>query len=103
MSTAFRTKLTIDHPGVLFRARFLERYNIKVQTAADKLHMKRPQLSRFINGHTSVSNTLALKLEVATGVSAQYWLSRQAEYDIQQLERSGKIKVEAEPLLECVD
>src|SRR5690554_5482171 len=100
MNTQIQTKLNITHPGALFRSRFLDRHKISVQTAADKLHVSRSQLSRFINRHTSVSKTLALKLEVATGVPAEFWISRQLEHDIQQIERASNIKVDAEPLLE---
>jgi len=100
MMTPENSNLTVKHPGEVFRERFLQRYNITVQEAADKLHMKRPQLSRFINGGTSVSKLLALKLQVATGVSARYWLSRQMDYDLQQLERLGTQNIQAEPLLQ---
>ncbi|PTB84958.1 addiction module antidote protein, HigA family [Pseudidiomarina aestuarii] len=98
--TQIMTKLTVKHPGEVFRARFLERHNISIQAAAEKLHMKREQLSRFVNGRTSVSNNLALKLAKATGVSVRYWLSRQMEFDLQQLERQDVKQIEAEPLLE---
>lgn len=91
--------LEITHPGEVFRQRFLVRYSISIQAAAEKLHMKREQLSRFINGHTAVSHGLALKLEVATGVSARYWLERQLDHDLQQLKSTPLESVDAEPLI----
>ena len=89
----------IKHPGQVFYDRFLVRYAISVAEAARKLYMKREQLSRFVNGRTGVSVELARKLEVATGVSAEYWLTRQAQFDIQQSANACTI-VKAKPLRE---
>ncbi len=44
--------------------------------------MSRKQVSLFSNGKTSVSVTLAKKFEVATGVSAVFWLNVQKSYDL---------------------
>lgn len=90
--------LPISHPGQLFKRRFLQRHNISVTDAAKKMHMNRSQLSRFLNGHDTVTVTLAQKLEIATGVSAEYWLTRQAQFSLQQAQQQSR-KVEAEPLL----
>ncbi|WP_404408415.1 HigA family addiction module antidote protein [Pseudidiomarina marina] len=95
------TEHAIKHPGQVLNDRFLKRFGISITEAAAKLYMKREQLSRFINGHTGVSVELALKLEVATGVSAEYWLTRQAQYDIQQSSQSIT-KVKAEPFCQEV-
>src|SRR5690554_3169803 len=99
MTTAIRTALPISHPGNVFRTRFLKRHSITITDAAKKMHMQRAQLSRFVNGGTPVSLQLALKIEVATGVSAKYWLLRQVDFDLQQLKINGKLQINAEPLL----
>ena len=101
MSRAERTALEIDHPGQVFKKRILERHGITVTTAAAKLFMKREQLSRFINGRTSVSKELAQKLEIATHISAEYWLSRQLDYDLQRMaleKQSNPEAIKAESL-----
>lgn len=97
------TVLPITHPGEVFKARFLERYEITVTAAAKKLHMNHRQLSRFINGHDDVTPLLASKLAIATGVSERYWLERQADYNVQQIQNMKDHKVEAEPLLESFE
>lgn len=99
MEKRFSSKLPIKHPGELFRSRFLERYNISVQDAATKLHIHRGSLTRFLNGQSTVSIELALKLEVATRVSAKFWLSWQNDYDLQRIEDLRQLKIDAEPLL----
>lgn len=94
------TALPISHPGQVFKTRFLDRHGISITAAAKKLHMNRTQLSRFINGHDDVTELLARKLAVATGVSERYWLERQLNYDVQQIDKKRSEKIEAEPLLD---
>lgn len=95
MSVNRSHKLPVKHPGLLFKQRFLTRLDISVQAAADKLHISRKQLSLFINGHSAVSISLAKKLEIGTGVSAEFWLNRQKKYDLYMAQSE---KVEAESL-----
>jgi len=87
----------VKHPGVVFKERFLSRHGISNSEAARKLHMSREQVSRFVNGHSALTRELAKKLEVSTGVSMKYWLSRQMAHDLQQAET---LQVDAEPLLD---
>ncbi|EGN74455.1 addiction module antidote protein, HigA family [Idiomarina sp. A28L] len=96
----YKSKLPIKHPGKVFRERFLSRYDITVKNAAQKLRLHPSSLSRFLNGQMPVSCLLALKLEVATGVSAQFWVAWQNDYDLQQLEILRKELIDAEPLLD---
>src|SRR5690554_965586 len=90
-------KRRIRHPGEIFKQQFIVRYNLKIQDAANKLHINRVQLSRFLNGHDAVTVTLARKLEVATNVSAEYWLNRQARFNLQEAQRQ-QYEVQAESL-----
>lgn len=99
MSTALRTKSEISHPGVVLKKRFIDRYGITITEAAEKMHMERAQLSRFINGHTSISRNLAIKLHNTTGVSANYWINRQFDYDLQKMSDVELRKLDTEPLV----
>ncbi|RUO35491.1 addiction module antidote protein, HigA family [Aliidiomarina shirensis] len=96
----YKSKLPIKHSGRLFSERFLSRYDITVKNAAQKLYLHPSTLSRFLNGQIAVSCSLALKLEIATGVSAQFWIAWQNDYDLQQIEMLRKERIDAEPLLD---
>lgn len=96
----YKSKLPIKHSGILFRERFLSRYDITVKNAAQKLYLHPSTLSRFLNGQMPVSCSLALKLEVATGVSAQFWIAWQNDDYLQQIEMLRKESIDAEPLIE---
>lgn len=94
--TLFRSnKLPVKHAGLFFNERILIRHNISQTDAAKSLHMSRKQISLFANGKTSVSVSLAKKLEASTGISAGFWLNIQKAYDL-YITRNET--VEAEPM-----
>jgi len=87
--------LAVQHPGQVLLQRCLQPNKLSIAEAATKLHVSRKQLSLFVNGHSAVSVLLAKKLELGTGISAQFWLSRQQKYD---LHKAATLNVVAEPL-----
>jgi antitoxin HigA-1 len=70
------------HPGVLFKEKLLDANGIAIAEAARKMKVTRPHLNNFTLGKVSVTVTSAINLQVATGVSAQYWLDQQIKYDL---------------------
>ncbi len=44
--------------------------------------MNRTNVSNVVNGHTGISVELAIKLSHAFGVSAEFWLNLQRNYDL---------------------
>lgn len=87
--------LPVKHPGFVFKERCLDIHNISITVAAQKLHMSRKQISLFVNGKSSISIELAKKLQIATGISAEFWINRQKKYDLHQ---AHQLEVKAEPL-----
>lgn len=94
-------KLNVSHPGVLFKERFINRYSISIDTAARKLHLTPSFLTAFTEAKVCMNSELALKLEVATTVSARFWLERQYLHDLQQVDRlrDTNIDLKVEPLV----
>lgn len=88
-------KLPVKHAGLIFNERILIKHGISQTDAADFLHVSRKHLSLFANGKASVSVSLAKKLEVATGVSAGFWLNIQKAYDLYMARDEA---VESEPM-----
>ena len=77
-------------PGEILREDVLPALKISVTEAARQLGVSRVQLSRFINGHAAVSADLAIRLAMWLGGSAQSWMRMQADYELWQVEHSGK-------------
>ena len=57
------------------------------------LGVARHTLSRVLNGHAGVSPEMAIRLEKAGWSSAEFWLRRQASYDLAQARR-GEDRIE---------
>ena len=61
---------------------------LNVSQAARILGVARHTLSRVLHGHAAVSPEMALRLEKAGWSNAEFWLRRQASYDLAQARRT---------------
>ncbi len=70
------------HPGEFLKEIIIKPLKLTVSDAAKKLDIDRTTLSRFMNGHISVSIDMALRLSKALDTSAEFWLGMQQIYDL---------------------
>lgn len=77
------------HPGLHIRACVIAPLGLSVTEAARVLDVTRPALSALLNGRTSLSPEMALRLEKAFGVSMDKLLRMQTEFDIERTRRQG--------------
>jgi addiction module HigA family antidote len=83
------------HPGQILRDTVLrEDGGISVKEFADKLGMTRTAISRVVNGKAGISAELAVRLAALLDVSARSWLSMQAEYDLWQIRKKRRPKIQ---------
>ena len=67
---------------------------LNVTEGAGVLGVARHTLSRVLNGHAAISPEMAIRLEKAGWSNAEFWLRRQATYDLAQArKREDEIKV----------
>lgn len=79
------------HPGSLLKEDVLPELDLTVTEAAAQLGVSRVQFSRFINGRAGVTPELALRLaKWIPAPTAIMWLQMQADYDLWQVEHSGR-------------
>lgn len=79
------------HPGAILREDILKEMKLSVTKTAQNLQVSRKQLSEVINEGASISAEMAVRLEDAFGVSAEFWLDMQKVYDIWKVKHSGRI------------
>ena len=72
------------HPGRSIRKNCLDPLGLSVTEAAKVLGVARHTLSRVLNGHAAISPSMALRLEKAGWSNAEFWLRRQASYNLVQ-------------------
>ena len=82
------------HPGRSIRENCLKPLGLSVTDAARELGVARHTLSRVLNGHAVVSPKMAVRVEQAGWSNAEFWLRRQAAYNLfQARHRSNQIAV----------
>lgn len=85
------------HPGVSVRENYVEGYGLTVTEAARRLGVNRVSLSRVLNEHAAISPEMAIRLEKVGWSTAEFWIRRQAYYDLAQARlREDQIAVETD-------
>ncbi|MBR1401826.1 MAG: HigA family addiction module antidote protein [Prevotella sp.] len=82
MATIKETFVPVEaiHPTELIKDELKAR-GMQRKELAERLGMKAPNLSRFFNAKESITPSMALKLEEAFGISADYWMGLQLSYE----------------------
>ena len=88
------------HPGEMLLEEFLEPLGISQSAFAVRLGVSFPRLNEIIRGKRAVTPDTALRLARVTGMSADFWLGLQQDWDLWHALRSRKAAVieELEPL-----
>lgn len=77
--------LVLLHPGEVLEEE-LEARDIKKSVFAMELKIYPSHFSNILKGKRDINAAIALKLEKALDISAEFWVQLQAEYDL-KLER----------------
>lgn len=82
------------HPGGFVKSEVIEPLGLSVTDAAQALGITRAALSAFLNGRTSLSPDMAIRIEKAFGVSMDTLMRMQNSFDIALArKREGEIAV----------
>jgi addiction module HigA family antidote len=80
-------KLPPVHPGEILREMFLKERGLTVTEVAEGLGVARGNLSAIVNERAGISPELAVKLSVAFGNSAEFWINLQKNYELWRAEK----------------
>lgn len=71
------------HPGEMLAKEFLEPLGVSQSEFSRRLGLTTPRaVNELCNRKRAVSSEMALKLEQATGMDAQFWLGLQMDWDL---------------------
>ena len=76
------------HPGEMLLEEFLKPLGITQSAFAARLGVSFPRLNEVINAKRSVTPDTALRLARVTGMSADFWLGLQQDWDLWHALRS---------------
>lgn len=82
------------HPSISLTAG-LEEMGWSVSEFADRLEMYRGDIAQLMNGRCGIPPALALALERIGWSDGQFWVRRQANYDLTQARREEEAKATA--------
>lgn len=84
------------HPGEIIREDVLAPLGLNVTQAAKVLGVTRQTLSNMLNGHTSLTAQMALRVEKAFGPKMDHLMRMQLNYDLAQARaRADRVQVQA--------
>ena len=81
MTNTISVNMTPSHPGEFIRAEVLEELGLTVTKAAKLLGVRRATLSDLLNGKSSLSPDMALRIEKEFNISMNMLLRMQAWHD----------------------
>ncbi len=70
------------HPGEFIKEIYLESLDISYRKIADMLNVAPSTFNRLINGQSSISSEMALRLSKTLGRSPESWLNMQNKYNL---------------------
>jgi len=70
------------HPGEMLLEEFIKPLNLTQREVAQRLGVSYPQLNEIIKGHRHVTPDTALRLSQVFGMSADFWLGLQQDWDL---------------------
>jgi antitoxin HigA-1 len=88
------------HPGEVLKE-FLPS-EMSIGEIASRLGVSRPHLSRLLNGHTSMTADMAIRVAILTSTTPESWLANQLKWDLWQSLQKKRPLVEPLPLAKAV-
>lgn len=80
------------HPGEFIREIYMEPHGLSVRKVADSLGVSPSTLNRVLNGLSSVSPEMALRLSKALGRSPESWLAMQDHYNLWHAKKAVNLR-----------
>jgi len=84
------------HPGEILKTEFLDALGITPYALSKNTGIDKGNLSRIINGKSSISADAALRLARFFGTSADSWMNLQARFDLEIAKDLSMRRIERE-------
>lgn len=81
------------HPGEFISEIYLEPLNVSYRSVALKLNVSPSTFNRLVQGSSSVSSEMALRLSKTLGRSPESWLAMQSNYNLWQAKKTVNLDV----------
>ena len=89
-------KLTPVHPGEILQKEFLEPMSLSQNKLAISLRVPARRVNEIVLGKRGITADTALRLAQYFGMSAQFWLGLQMDFELDVAEDALKSRIEKE-------
>ena len=79
------------HPGEVLYEDIIKELHLTITEAAQRLGVSRKTLSELINGKSSLSPEMAVRIAKSTNTSPESWLNMQTKLDLWKVEQEKEI------------
>lgn len=80
------------HPGEIIRNVYLEATDLSIRQIAEMMDISASSLNRLVNGKSSISPEMAIRLSICLGRSPESWLAMQDHYDLWNAKKQLNVK-----------
>jgi addiction module HigA family antidote len=87
--TSRKQKTIAAHPGEILRTEFMEPMGITAYQLAKALHL--PGIYEIVREQRAISADVALRLGKYFGMTPQFWMNLQADYDLRHAAASAPL------------
>ena len=94
-TTETNNKLAPVHPGEVLMEDFIEGFGITQNKLAVAIGVPPRRINEIVHGKRAVTADTALRLGKYFGVSAQFWLNLQTQYDLDMAEDRLSMQIDA--------
>jgi len=95
LTTEANSKLAPVHPGEVLMEDFIEGFGITQNKLAVAIGVPPRHINEIVHGQCAVTADTALRLGKYFGVSAQFWLNLQTQYDLDVAEDRLSMQIDA--------
>lgn len=89
-------KLDPVHPGEILLEEFLNPMEITLEQLAEDIHIPLSKIDEIIQGKSTITADLALRLSKYFGLSERFWLNLQVNYDLELAKEQLEDRLESE-------
>ena len=87
----------IFHPGEHIKDE-IESRGLNQQYLVSKMGMSKSEISLLVHGHRNITPEIAVLLEKALGVDAEFWMNLQVKYDLDNVRKKAQQSIKQSKL-----
>lgn len=86
-------RIPLEHPGMIILEEFIEPLGLTPYKVAKEIGIQQTALGEIVKGKRNISTSVGLKLAKYFGMSEEYFVKIQMQYDLDKAKKSQKTSI----------